>query len=370
MRECCGKVLADGEFGGLQRSVQVHGKGAVSVQFLADIVAAGREIAHGAAQDTFLAFLGRKAGAAEVRHQQGGHTAHVRAGHGGTHPVGAAIGVVQNRAVDTLFAVSTGGCDIHPVPPVGIGCLAARCTVGAYGNDGVIRHQGVIVVVVVAGGKEHHAAFHGRIRQLVAVVVTTGVFDEIVNGCLEFRQVVNGIGTVDGVFFVGLVTVVIQVRGEAPAALHNYGTVVCAVRHGGIVVRQVAVHIRNLAGHYLHAGNTGCSVTAGQARHALSVVADGGDGTRHVRTVTLGGHHGRGVVVEVIASAAVGIAGNEVGRQVLVVHIHAFVHHGDNHLAVAHCEFIPNPLYVDVGLGIAGVYKVPLAAEKGVVECA
>ena len=72
--------------------------------------------------------------------------------------------------------------------------------------------------------------------------------------------------------------------------------------------------------------------------------------------MALGGHHGGRVVVEVVTARTVCIAGNYIALKVLMVHVHALVHHGDD------------DLHADIGILIAGIDIMPLAGEVRVVE--
>ena len=168
--------------------VQVHGERTVRIQFFADIAGPVKEVGPGAPEDAGTTFLGREAGAAEVGHQQGRNAGNMRAGHGSALPVRAAVAAVAHQgAVDALLAVSAGSGDVQPVSVVGVRSLVARGAEGPHRNDGLIGNQRVIVEVVVAGSEDGHAALHGRIRQLVAVVVTAGILDKVVQYRLVFR---------------------------------------------------------------------------------------------------------------------------------------------------------------------------------------
>ena len=140
------------------------------------------------------------------------------------------------------------------------------------------------------------------------------------------------------------------------------------VLDGLVNIRLGTVQVKDLAGKDAGARDALFRITAGNARHAEAVVAGGGNDAGHVRSMALGGHNGGRVVVEVVAARTVFIAGNDVALQVLMVHVHALVHHGDNHLVAAHGKLVPDGLHVDIGILVAGIGVMPLAGEVRVVE--
>ena len=86
--------------------------------------------------------------------------------------------------------------------------------------------------------------------------------------------------------------------------------------------------------------------------------------------MSLRGHDRRRIIDEIEASRTVFQAGDQVVFQVYVLHVHAFIHDGDDDRIPAHGELVPDFLDVDVGTGIPPVHKVPLAAEIWIVESA
>ena len=87
-----------------------------------------------------------------------------------------------------------------------------------------------------------------------------------------------------------------------------------------------------------------------------------------MRSVALRGHYGGSVVVEVVAARSVVVSGNHITFKVLVVHVDAFVHNGDNDITAADCEVLPDGHYIDIGILVTGIVKMPLTVEIRVVE--
>ena len=238
---------------------------------------------------------------------------------------------VAGEGTDNLIAfagIAARGGNVHPVAIVGIVCTLV---VSTYGCDyihtfviGAVRLSGIIV----ACGKYDKTARHRT--HLVAFFVKAGIVGEVIHGCLERRR--SGAG-----------------NGRAPAVLRNDGSVVAAPYYG-FSAGALFCAIENLAGHDLDSGHLLFGIASGYAAHANAVVVHCSDSACNVGSVVTG-IDGERTVCKIVSETVVALlllVDPHVVGEVLVVEIHALVHHTYDDVGIAGLIVLPYRENVDV----------------------
>ena len=134
---------------------------------------------------------------------------------------------------------------------------------------------------------------------------------------------------------------------------------------GGVAVGSAVVVGEYLAAENLHSRDAVGVVSAGDARDSDAVVADGGDGARHVRAVRIG--EDRIAVFDKVL-AALEAGRDAVGSQVGVLEVDTSVNHRHYHVAAAHGIFLPYVEQVHVGSLVGELRDAVAAAGLGAVQ--
>ncbi len=118
-----------------------------------------------------------------------------------------------------FVGITSWSTDINPLTIVRIICTRIVSSERTYGYTRLIFGRPTIWPRIIAGSKYYNSTFHRAVRKLVSVFITTGIFDEIVDGRLHASD-----RTVLG-FLWSLIII-------TPAVLRNNGTMICPPHHG------------------------------------------------------------------------------------------------------------------------------------------
>ena len=208
--------------------------------------------------------------------------------------------------------------------------------------------------MVVARREDHHAALHRAVCALIAFLVTTGILDEIING-----RLIVGINPVSERFFLCVIDI-------APAVVHYDRAVIGGVdnRYRG-VAPDILIRVGRILPKDAAREDTDAALAvqaAGDAADTDTVVADGANGTGHVRAVILG-VDGIALIARDKTLAAVLARRDHHGGEVRMVHLDTAVHHGHNHIGGAAGEAGPDRLYIN----IAASYSIATKNRRGTI---
>ena len=321
--------------------------------------------------------VGREPWTAVFRHGQRRDARNVGTGH--RRPLHVAVGVARKGAVHGVFIAVTplvlvgtarsGHVDpLRKVRVIALAIVGRQCRHGKHPL--VTGGIAAVVALLVAGREDHDAALHRP--DLHAVLVETGVFDEIVDGILgDFGHLVD--------------------VGVSPAVLTDDGSRVGAVfeRHDLVAV-VVPVLGEHLAADYPHAGVP--AATAGDTANADTVAVLGSDRSSDVRAMfdrrdVVRSHRiSRGidevpavdvvdiavpVIVHTLFAVELGPVA-DIADEVFVRIVDASVHDRHDHV-VRSGGHLPRPKQIDVGSGdgighrsVVGI--VPLLRKPRIVE--
>ena len=258
-----------------------------------------------------------------------------------------------------VVRISARGAYIHPGPVVRIGRTLERAVCGTHGYDRLVFGGPAIGPAFIAGSEYHDSAGHRA--DLLAVLVHTGVRDEVIYGCLHRSDSARR----------GIRSRLILV---APAVLGDDGTVVGCPYHcrGGIaalILFCLRIILEYLAGKQLHA--SAAVQAARNAADTLSVAVDCAYRSGDVGPVVVG-DYGVTVIYEVLASVAAARYAD--CRKVLVAEVDTAVDNGHNHVGTASGVIVPYGQHINIAAGsIRGrqtsvIIVMPLLVEERIVR--
>ena len=179
---------------------------------------------------------------------------------------------------------------IHPISIIGEIGLGTVLIDGAYRDAAVIITRRAVRDIFIAGGKDNYSALHRGTRQLVSVVVATGVLVKVVHGlgkrALRILMIISGV-----VHLIALYpAVVVKVKIVTPTVLGDMGAFVCSLLDGGCKtgsshILSVVTGLEHLKGQKGDSSFLCGSVTAGNSGHTCAIVVYGSDGTGNVSAV-------------------------------------------------------------------------------------
>ena len=250
----------------------------------------GKHLVVGGSKEQFLEPIVGKALSSEIRNNQGGNSAHVRASHRSSlHQTVLAFRQGAHH-LETLGVVSAGSNYISPVTVAGVVGTRVVGSYRSHGNNGFIVSRVGIRHVVVTCCEDYHASLHGRIRLLIPLVIASGVLDEIIYSLLKrigYCGILQVLKLVAGNLSVIIVVVVIS-----PAILGDDCTVVGRPFDGirGIGPKAFLGRIGReyLAGHKAHSGHSPFSIASGYSANSDGVVVYCSDSTGHVSAMVVG----------------------------------------------------------------------------------
>ena len=211
-----------------------------------------------------------------MRDNEGGDTGYVRASHRSTLHIAVVLtrDLLRERTEDftlRIVSITTRSRDIDPVPTVGV---VSRLPVWSHrGNShhrSISPWEGAIVQPVVTRSEDDYPTLHRRVGQLIPILVTTGVLDEVVDSGLLALRDSSDVGLVD----------------IAPRVLADDSTVIGTVDDSVGAVTAFTFAPEDLTAHQASPRAVG-TIPPSDTSDADTIVVAGCDRTCDVRTVGL-----------------------------------------------------------------------------------
>ena len=211
-----------------------------------------------------------------MRDDEGGDTRYVRTSHRGTLHIAVVLtrDLLGERTEDftlRIVSVTTRSRDIDPVPTVGV---VGRLPVRSHRTDSHDRRispwEGAVVQPIVTSSEDDYPTLHRRVGQLIPILVTAGILDEVVNSSLLALRDSGDVGLVD----------------IAPRVLADDSTVIGTVDDSVGAVTAFTFAPEDLTAHQASPRAFG-TIPPSDTSDADTIVVAGCDRTCDVRTVGL-----------------------------------------------------------------------------------